>query len=237
MYYSNNLETISRVKKVNNFSDFILSKIPLNEITLIEVADCVNFFVIKGKTTSKTVLDLNQIKDEFIKTYKVEDEKKELFHTIDLIEYGVELNELESLSTTFFNTINPQYNICELSDESKINNDLIIKSSFPNGYSLKAGRDLYYYAKRISYNLQLYPFWNSIRIEINRTNNEENFKIFTDCSEEQDLKLKSAILDCFDFNYQKITKDFENSDWVNSSLEWSKDLDFIKEKNNDFILV
>ena len=237
MLYSDKFDDISRTNFINLFADFILHKIPSNEITTLEIADCQNFYVIKGKTSSKTILDLNSVKDEFVKKRNLSDDNKNLFHTIDLIEYDVQLSETEQLCHVFFNTTNPHFSNCQLNEKTEKDNSLILKSNFPHGYSLKSGRDLYYYAKRICYNLQLYPFWESVKITINRTNNEENFQIFTDCNKEQDLKLRSAILDCFDFNYNKIGKDFENSNWVESASILPNDLDFVKEKNQEFILI
>ena len=56
----------SRISIVNLLSDFILSKIPSNEDTIISVIDCKNFFVIKGKTSHKELLDTPKIVDEFV---------------------------------------------------------------------------------------------------------------------------------------------------------------------------
>ena len=55
--------TDSRILIINLFSDFILSKIPHNEETIIKVVDCTNFFIIKGKTSYNQVLDLTIILD------------------------------------------------------------------------------------------------------------------------------------------------------------------------------
>ena len=51
----------SRILITNLFADFIISKIPYNEETIIKVVDCKNFFVIKGKTSYNQVLDLSVI--------------------------------------------------------------------------------------------------------------------------------------------------------------------------------
>jgi hypothetical protein len=59
--------TESRILITNLFADFILSKIPHNEDSIIKVVDCKNFFIIKGKTSYNQVLDLSEILNEFIK--------------------------------------------------------------------------------------------------------------------------------------------------------------------------
>ena len=48
----------SRTAIVNLFADFILSKIPQNKHSIIQVADCINFFVIKGKTSYGDLLNI-----------------------------------------------------------------------------------------------------------------------------------------------------------------------------------
>ena len=46
--------TGSRISITNLFADFIVSRIPHNEETIIKVVDCKNFFIIKGKTSMKS---------------------------------------------------------------------------------------------------------------------------------------------------------------------------------------
>jgi hypothetical protein len=84
--------TDSRILITNLFADFILSKIPHNEETIIKVVDCTNFFIIKGKTSYNQVLDLTIILDEFLKKYEDHLGKVKLSHTVDLIEYDIKMN-------------------------------------------------------------------------------------------------------------------------------------------------
>ena len=77
--------TESRILITNLFADFILSKIPHNEETIIKIVDCKNFFIIKGKTSYNQVLDLTVILDEFLKKYEDHLGKVKLSHTVDLI--------------------------------------------------------------------------------------------------------------------------------------------------------
>ena len=55
----------SRLSLVNLFADFILNQIPSDEETIIQVVDCLNFYVIKGKTTHVEPLNIGKLKDEF----------------------------------------------------------------------------------------------------------------------------------------------------------------------------
>ena len=75
----------SRLSIVNLLADFILNKIPKEEESIIQVVDCLNFYVIKGKTTYITPLDISSIKDEFIGKYESLIGDIKMSHTIDLI--------------------------------------------------------------------------------------------------------------------------------------------------------
>ena len=57
----------SKLSTVNLFADFILNKIPKEEESIIQVIDCINFMVIKGKTTYNAPLNILEIKNEFLK--------------------------------------------------------------------------------------------------------------------------------------------------------------------------
>ena len=57
---------VSRLSLVNLFADFILNQIPKEEESIIQVVDCFNFYVIKGKTTYNEPLNIGKLKDEFI---------------------------------------------------------------------------------------------------------------------------------------------------------------------------
>jgi hypothetical protein len=84
----------SRTAIVNLFADFILSKIPHNKHTIIQVADCINFFVIKGKTSYNDLLNIGEILDEFKEKFNLSvSDGRKLSHTINLIEYNIEMTE------------------------------------------------------------------------------------------------------------------------------------------------
>ena len=78
---------ISRLSLVNLFADFILNQIPKEEETIIQVVDCINFYVIKGKTTYNDPLNIGKLKDDFIVKFESYMGDVKLTHTIDLIEF------------------------------------------------------------------------------------------------------------------------------------------------------
>ena len=121
----------SRIFITNLFADFILSKIPHDEETIIKVVDCTNFFIIKGKTTYNQVLDLTIVLDEFLEKYKDFTNKIKLSHTIDLIEYDVKMNRPNDFEFIYHNSINCSYNhkqinYCENNKMSSDYNHIVI---------------------------------------------------------------------------------------------------------------
>ena len=76
---------VSKLSLVNLFADFILNKIPKEEESIIQVVDCFNFYVIKGKTTYKEPLNIGELRDEFISQFEELIGDRKLTHTIDLI--------------------------------------------------------------------------------------------------------------------------------------------------------
>jgi len=239
----------SRLSIVNLLSDFILNKIPHSNHTIIEVADCINFFVIKGKTTHKELIDIgstiNEFKEKYGKNFSDFSSRK-LTNTIDLIEYNDDLKELETLTFDYYNTENCSYSgnqidaylendefsydekerIIKISD----NDSLIVKSEFPHGHSLSRGRLFYYYGKYITYNIPpSYPF-NHLSLTISK-NHEENFKVLN----YEDLT--SPILDVFDFDMKLIETEIKKVDWSIELTNPLQDYDFLKVKIKDFLII
>ena len=87
------LEKNTRRYFVNLFADYILSKFDKKDNTVIQVTDCETFVVVNGQTTSKEVLDLNELKTEFIELNKelFNSLKKEDINIIDIIKYDQEI--------------------------------------------------------------------------------------------------------------------------------------------------
>ena len=157
----------SRIFLTNLFADFILSKISHDESTIIKVIDCINFYVIKGKTTSKEVLDIPTILGEFTSKFSEQLNGIKLSHTIDLIEYDCKLSKIKNLEFILHRSDNCSYHKTQiekfLSSESSFDfscypsevsdEQLIVTSEFPHGYSLNQGRLIYFYGKHIFYNI------------------------------------------------------------------------------------
>lgn len=154
---------------VNLFAEYILSKISTSENSIINVIDVENFIIIKGKTTSNEIIDvleiLNNLKSEF-PTYVPDDVNMK---TIDLIEYGCELQDHNDVEIELFKSRNSLFSESELQSTSEQNinkkdHDLIHVSSFPFGYSYSQGRLSYYICKKISY--EFFQIKNCDKLEV-----------------------------------------------------------------------
>jgi hypothetical protein len=246
--------TESRILITNLFADFILSKIPHNEETIIKIVDCKNFFIIKGKTSYNQVLDLTVILDEFLKKYEDHLGKVKLSHTVDLIEYDVKMNIPNDFEFIYHNTINCSYHhkqiesyenkkssydynqiITEITDE-----DMVSVSEFPYGYSLGQGRLHYYYGKHIFYSIPTnYPV-NTLIFSMSKNKTEDGEPIFSvrsSISTYIDMTLTSAILDVFDFDMSWLEKEIKKADWSLELLNPLDEYDFIKKINKNLVIV
>ena len=241
----------SRIFVLNLFADFIVSKISHDEQSIINLVDCKNFILVKGFTTSKEILNLTEISNEFSKIHAKYLEKNKITHTIDLIEYNKDLLQTDTLSFTYHNTDNCSYhpkqiehyekndiscdynyNVKELGDDV-----LILSSEFPHGYSLGQGRLLYYYGKKITYSIpSTYPY-TSVVMTISSKDPEENFSVYDNFLESEDESLRSAVLDVFDFDMTDLNKKLKEVDFYDEILNPLSDYDFLKEINKNFFIV
>ena len=227
---------------VNLLSDFIVGKIPGEENSIIKIVDCGNFYVIKGKTTSKEVLFIPNIISEFNEKYKEYIDDRKLTHTIDLIEYDADLKEVRELSHTFHNnTSNCSYHYKDVENYENITekDDLVFVSEFPYGHSLTQGRDLYYYCKHIFYNIPSnYPH-TSFTFTISKDKHDDGDQkivVFDEFFKQEDERLQSAILDMFDFDFNKISQKMKKVDWSIELTNPLEEYSFIKERNKELII-
>ena len=246
--------TTSKLSIVNLFADFILNKIPKDQESIIQIADCVNFFVIKGKTTHSEPLDIIKIKDEFIDKFKEQLGETKLSHTIDLIEYNSKLKPSKSLSYSYhYGTDNCSYTTSQVSEYLKDNtksyqheihvkslgdDSLITCSEFPHGYSLGQGRLMYYYGKHIFYNIpSSYPV-NTLTFNLSTDKEEMGDPLFSvvKSKNEIDNVLTSAILDIFDFDMSWLRTEIKKVDWSIEITNPLQDYDFLKKKVKDFVI-
>jgi hypothetical protein len=249
-----NLKKIgSNIFTTNLFADFILSKIPKEEQSIIKVIDCTNFFVIKGKTTYNEVLDLSTLTSEFEKKYKSMIKDVKISHSIDLIEYGLNLSSQTELTHTYYFTDNCSYNQKQIdlfkSEESSYTNEtfpkkitdeeLVNVSEFPHGYSLGQGRLLYYYGKHIFYSIPSNYSSHPLTFNLTTSKDEDGdnlLKVFNSYLGSNDDRLVSAILDVFDFDMSWLSTEMKKVDWSIELTNPLEEYSVIKEKNKDLIL-
>ena len=246
--------TNSRLSVVNLFADFILNQIPKEEETIIQVVDCLNFHVIKGKTTHKEPLDISLVKDEFIKKFEYLFPEIKLTNTIDLIEYDSKLSESKySVFTYHDNHLNCSYHPSQIKSyeldytksyeynyttkEVSEDNNLVFCSEFPHGYSLSQGRLLYYYGKHIFYNIPSVHNKDTFTFEISTEKSEDSDQLFSIIHNNQiEKRLTSAVLDMFDFDMTQLKTEIKKVDWSVEITNPLEDYDFLKRKIKDFIL-
>jgi hypothetical protein len=244
---------VSKLSIVNLFADFILNKIPKEEESIIQVVDCFNFYVIKGKTTYKEPLNIGELRDEFISQFEELIGDRKLTHTIDLIEYDSKLIPVTSLTFPYHRSKNCSYTNSQIksfeSDDSisydynfhlksiTEDNNLIFLSEFPHGYSLNQGRLLYYYGKHIFYSIPTtYPV-SSLVFELSTKKDDSNEQVFSVSNINQpDEVLKSAILDVFDFDMSWLENEIKKVDWYTEITNPLEDYDFLKKKIKDFVI-
>ena len=222
---------ITNVDINNLFAEFIVNKLDNNILSQIEVVDFQNFLVIKGKTKSKEILELSQIKLQFVESLSSETEIS-IGNTIDLIEYDVNLESPQKLTFSFYNNSDISKENCETESIC-----LTSKSNFPYGYSFGMGKSKYYYAKKIVYNLQSKYQWDKIKVEFKEPFSEDGFEIFVDNCTDSNESIKSAILDAFDFNFIGFNKKLEKLDFSKPILKKGYEFEMLKELNQNLILI
>jgi hypothetical protein len=119
----------SKISIINLFADYVLKSIPFDEDSIIQIADCNNFYVIKGITSYNIPLDISKLSDEFCEKFSIKS-----VNTIDLIEYNKKIVSKKDYTFTLFNNDNCSYSTNEeVSDDES---ELIVVSEFPHGHSL-----------------------------------------------------------------------------------------------------
>lgn len=229
----------SRHYAVNLLADFLLEKIPRSENTIIQIADCQNFLIIKGKTSYEEPLDLLNLKTEFVEIYKNKIPENFGTHTIDLIEYSSKLESSELFTLELYQTENPIYDkeqIKKIESETEPENDdnLIVVSEFPHGYSLSMNRTLFYYSVFMTSSIPTDFFFGKLKISIPKVFEESNFDV--EVSNESNEKLKSFFLDYFDFNYKIFEKKIQTHNFCDEFENQIKLPNFMKEKPKDLII-
>lgn len=217
----------SRNFVVNALANIIVDEIGIQYSSIIKVFDFKNFFVIKGRTNSKEILNLKDITNKFHEKYEGVTEFSKITNTIDLIEYDCKIEDVKSISVTLFNSDKCDYHYEQIEyfqKENKSNdfcnllielneNDMVYESHFPNGYSFSQGKSLYYFIKKLFYSLpSSYPF-TTLTITVDENSTDDNFiKVFNHFSREHDEILQSCILDSLDFNVIQVIEEMKKVD-------------------------
>lgn len=103
------IHPIADISVINLFADYIVSKLK-NSRSLIKVTNHKNFVVVDGETTSKEVLNLNELKNDFFeKGYTDKIHLKSNFNIIDIIKYNKAPFSANLHHFTYYNSKRPIY--------------------------------------------------------------------------------------------------------------------------------
>lgn len=210
---------------VNLFADFILSKIDKNEKSIIQVHDCETFMVVNGMTTSATILDLNSIKEEFTTKFKtiLKDNGYGTINVIDIIKYAEEVKPINkgwiSINKKTFKE-----------EEDPIFEPSIV-SEFPYGYSLDCGRLMSYYSHYV-----INHMFNLLSVDevslffTTEQDEDEDYKIkIISNSKIKKEKIKSLILDVFDFDLTNFKTRLDSYDLINDIMDPDGEKPYLKQ--------
>ena len=219
----------------NLLADFIVIKIGKEFNSKIQVTDCVNFYVINGKTNSSVVLDMNEITQEFNEKFKEFLDNVKILRTIDIIEYSIELNPPTKLTYTFFNTENNMYNN-KYNEENEMVG-FISTSEFPYGHSFNMGRNIFYNLKHIAYNVTKIGYIKWVELDLNLEKDDDDMiNVIFSHSEKLNDTIKSAILDVFDL--KNLTQyDFSENTIFEETLNFKENQGLVKNTNPNFIIL
>lgn len=235
---------------VNLLSDFLINKLGKETSSQICVVDVQNFYIIKGKTSSKEILNLSDVMSEFKNKYEKFLGGIKITHTIDLIEYDFEMKKSNSLTQTFFNTESCSFHQKQIDKHIEDGNtwdfnfiteeinetNFLCVSEFPHGFSMDQSRLLYYYLKKIFYSLPpTYPF-TSLTLTIS-TDDKDFIKVYNNSTESFDEVLESAILDHCDLNLEKFQKDVSEIDFEQELLNPLNEHKILKEEKFGILII
>lgn len=233
------LELNTKQCVVNLFADYILKKIGQTTETIISVANLNDMVIcINGVTETSTILDLQELKEEFNKEYS------EICETtgFDKIVGLIDLVTYESKPTShsrWFSFRKDGNSLIEITNND--DNFLQITSKFPHGHSLSVGRELLYYSEYIAHNILIPTYSDKIDIRITKNKLDEfdqEIYLKTYSKYYSTDKIKSLILDIFDFNFEEFSVLLNEYDIMNDLLNSTQEKPWhIKDKHpNDLII-
>ena len=218
---------------INLFSDFILSKINRSEKSIIQVSDCNNFVVVIGKSTSKDILDLLAIKDEFFGKFKdiLDEVGIDHMNIIDLISYGSKVDPIQS------GWINVNKNLY-IEDQEPLSN-MFITSEFPYGHSLECGRSMLYYSNYIFNHMYSLLGINDLKFYFTtEIDSEEDFKIdIVSNSKINKEKIKSLVLDVFNFDLKDFNESLVGYDLIEDLTHQNKEKPYMRQDKLEHVIM
>jgi hypothetical protein len=218
---------------VNLFAEFILSKINNKHRSIIQVSDCSHFMVVNGITTSDELLNLNDIKEEFIEKFNeiLKENDYETINIIDVIKYNQDINS--------FNKGWIKVNKKVFVNEPEPFSELSVNSEFPYGHSLDCGRLITYYSNYI-----FNQMYNLLGID------EATFFITNEIDDNEDLKIKiisnskinkkdikSLILDVFDFDLNTFKMSLEDYNLIDDILDPEGEKPYLRQDKLEHIIL
>ena len=228
------LEKNTRRYFVNLFSDYILSKFEKQENTIIQVTDCETFVVVNGVTTSSKEINFNELKYEFIESFKDLFESLEI-KDINVIDNNKYAQKLEEFKKGWISVNKSLY----VSEEDPIS-DISVSSEFPYGHSLGCGRGMYYYSHYIFNHMyyllgvnDLYFFYTT------EMNDDEDYKIkITSDSKLQKKTIRDLVLDVFDMDLTEFNQRLQSYEFMNDILNPDSPKPYlVQDRLEDIILL
>lgn len=228
------LEKNTRRYFVNLFADYILSKFDKSENTIIQVTDCETFVVVNGQTTSSKVLEMIELKSEFIESNKelFDTLQKEDLSVIDIIKYEQEIPNFKK----GWIRVNKSLYVEQNDPISEIN----ISSEFPYGHSLGCARGMFYYSHYMfnhMYSLlgvdKLYFHYSS---DLDK-NEDYKIKVVSESNYSKD-QIISLVLDVFDMDLKDFNKKLSNYNFTEDITNQSLDKPYlVQDRLEDVILI
>lgn len=228
------IDKVSRRGVVNLFADFILTKFKKEDNSIIQVTDCGSFVVVHGMTTSKDILDLQLVKNEFNQWFDdiLSEVDMKNFSTLDLIKYDQEIPNLEKGLVM----VNKEVFV----DEPEPFYELSLTSEFPYGYSLNCGRLMTYYSHYIFNHMYSLIGVDNVNFYFSKEEDlNEDYKIIVSSNSRLDKnKIKSLILDVFDFDLEDFKTKLDGYDLFQDILFPVKEKPYlIQDKLEHIVLV
>ena len=244
---------------INKFADFIVKNTDETSSTIIEVIYLGGFFVIKGVTESDKVLNLQEIRNNFVQKYNylLSAHGINNINYIDVIEYGSKNVNYDSFSK-FYKSETPRFhsevinyvktNNLDLNEETIDFDCLVLKNTstkkefnFNNEISNLDSLSLKYYYSEYIVN-QIISSINCNQIFIKFNSNKDirddlQIRLISDSYYPEEI-IKSLVLDVFDFNITKFKNDYlselDLEFEVENQLLPSKWL--VKDKSKDVVI-